>query len=226
MTTRDESVTRRASNTGDAADTPGVKDRILRAAVHEFALTGYHLTSLRTIAERSGSNKPMIYYHFHGKEGLYLAAVRLLMEETAEIVREVVEAEAPALVKLRRFAEVYLDAFLRSRPMMGTVLREINSLSAPLYHAISEEYSHLIASQLRRILAGGVEQGEFRRIDIEGCSNGVVNLMHGYVRSRRTPPDHLMRAALSQLMDYYAVGLLSREALAAHLDRGAAEARN
>jgi AcrR family transcriptional regulator len=206
-----------------AADPPGVKDRILQAAIHEFALTGYHLTSLRTISERSGSNKPMVYYHFRGKEGLYLAAVRLLLEELAETLREVVADDAPAPVKLRRFAEAYLDAFLLSRPLMGTTLRELNSLTAPLYHAITEEYSHLISPLLRRVLAEGVEGGEFRRLDIEGCVTGVVNLLHGYVRVRRTPPDVLMRAALSQLMDYYALGLLSREALAAHLRRQAAE---
>lgn len=210
-----------AQSPRDAADSPGVKERILRAAVEEFALNGYHLTSLRTIAERSGSNKPMIYYHFHGKEGLYLAAVRLLLEELAEVLREVAAQDAPALVKLRRFAEAYLDAFLVSRPMMGTALRELNSLATPLYHAIVEEYNHLIAPLARRILAEGVERGEFRKLDIDGCVNGVVNLLHGYVRFRRAAPEHLIRPALSQLMDYYAIGLLSHEALAEHLARQA-----
>jgi AcrR family transcriptional regulator len=206
----------------DATDAPGVKDRILRAAIEEFALTGYHLTSLRTISERSGSNKPMIYYHFHGKEGLYLACVRLLLEELAEALREVAAQDAPALLRLRRFAEAYLDAFLVSRPMMGTALRELNSLTTPLYQAITEEYSHLISPIARRILAEGVEQGEFRKLEIDGCVNGVANLLHGYVRFRRTAPEHLIRPALTQLMDYYAVGLLSHEALAEHLARQSA----
>lgn len=196
----------------------GVKERILRSAAAEFALSGYHLTSLRTIAERGGSNKPMIYYHFHGKEGLYLAAVRLLLEETAARLHEVTEGDDAALVKLRRWAEVYLDAFLLSRPMMSTVLRELNSLTTPLYHAITDEYTQLIFGRLRAILAGGVERDEFRPLDVEGCAGGIVNLLHGYVRGRRGSPEQAMRAALSQLLDYYAVGLLSHQALAAHLE--------
>jgi hypothetical protein len=106
--------------------------------------------------------------------------------------------------------------------MMGTALRELNSLTTPLYQAITEEYSHLISPIARRILAEGVEQGEFRKLDIDGCVNGVANLLHGYVRFRRTAPEHLIRPALTQLMDYYAVGLLSHEALAEHLARQSA----
>lgn len=204
----------------------GAKERILRAAVHEFALTGFHQTSLRTIAERSGSNKPMVYYHFRGKEGLYLAAVRLLLEEVAERLREATDSATPALGKLRRFAEVYLDAFLISRPMLGTVLRELEGLPATLYHAIVEEYMRLVGSQLRRILADGVEQGEFRRLDIDACVGGVIALIHGYVRGQRVSADRAMRVAVSQLLDYYAIGLLSREVLAAHLRGLHTEARH
>lgn len=196
----------------------GVKERILRAAIAEFGATGFHVTSLRTIAERSGSNKPMIYYHFQGKEGLYLAAVRRLLEETAAELRPVVEGEMPALLKLRRFAEVYLNAFLVSRPMMGTVLRELNSLSAALYHAIVEEHGHLVTAHLRRILTAGMERGEFRRLEVEACLGGILALLHGFLRYRRTPSEQVARVALGQLMDYYALGLLSREALIAHLD--------
>ncbi len=167
----------------------------------------------------------MIYYHFQGKEGLYLAAVGRLLEETAAELRAVLEGEMPALVKLRRFAEVYLNAFLVSRPMMGTVLRELNSLSASLYHAIVEEHGRLVTAQLRRILTAGMERGEFRRLEVEACLGGILALLHGFLRYRRTPPEHVARAALGQLMDYYALGLLSREALLAHLD-APAEAAN
>jgi AcrR family transcriptional regulator len=201
----------------DAASS-AVKERILRAAIHEFGITGYHLTSLRTIAERSGSNKPMIYYHFQGKEGLYLAAVRRLLEETAGILRDVAKGDAPALVKLRRYGEVYLDAFLISRPMMGTVLRELNSLVTPLYHAIADDHNDLVTPLLRRVLAEGVEQGEFRGIDIDGCVGGIVQILLGYARLRGVRPDAAIKSAMDQLIGYYAVGLLSREALAARLE--------
>lgn len=189
-------------------ETSTLKQRILDAAIHEFGVNGYHLTSLRTIAERTGSNKPMIYYHFQGKDGLYLAAVRHLLEELGAHVREAVEIEAPAVVRLSRFAEVYLDAFLISRPMMGTVLRELNGLVTTLYDTIADEHAALVTVHLRRILVAGVEGGEFRRLSIDECIGGITALLHGFVRHRRVSPQHARRAALSQLMDHYALGLL------------------
>ena len=204
-----------AARADSTAESTSVKERVLRAAILEFALTGYHQTSLRTIAERSGSNKPMIYYHFRGKDGLYLAAVRLMLEETAALLREAAPADLPALLRLRRYAEVYMDAFLRSRPLLGTVLRELESLPPTLHGAIVDEYMRLVAVQMRRILADGVEQGDFRGLDMDGCISGMIALLHGFVHGRHAAPERTMRVAVSQLMDYYALGLLSREALAA-----------
>lgn len=199
-----------------ADDGVSVKERILRAAIHEFALTGYHGTPLRTVIERSGSNKPMIYYHFHGKDGLYLAAVRLLLEEMAERLRVTVSPDLSALERLRRFAEVYLDSFLLSRPLLGTVLRELEGLPPAAYHTIEAEYGRLIATQLRRLLEQGVERGEFRAIHIEGCVGGVIALLHGYVHGRHRSPAHAKRIAVSQLMDYYALGLVAHPPAVGH----------
>lgn len=197
---------RGGESTGDEAT---LKERILRAAIAEFAVSGYHLTALRAIGEQAGSNKPMIYYHFGGKDGLYLAAVRQLLEETATRLHEASDQGAPALVRLRRFAEVYLDAFLLTSPMMGTVLREMNSLAGPVYDAIGDEHNRLIVVQLRRILADGVEAGDFHRLDIDGCIGGLLSLLLGPVRFRHTAPQSAMRSALAQIMDYYAAGLVA-----------------
>lgn len=200
-----------------ADDSDGVKQRILRAAIGEFALTGYHLTSLRTISERSGSNKPMIYYHFRSKDGLYRDAVRLQLEEMAGSLGDTTWDDAPAMDQLRRFAEIYLDAFLTSLPLLGTVLRELEGLPVQLSHAIVEEYSRLVGARLRRILASGVERGDFRRLDMDGCVGGVIAILHGFVRGHHPPAEHVRRVGLSQLMDYYALGLLSPAALDTHL---------
>lgn len=205
---------------GGNVDEPGsVKGRILAAAVTEFGAAGYHHTALRSIVERSGSNKPMVYYHYQGKEGLYLAAVHQLLLETAGALRETTAIEAPALVRLRRFAEVYLDAFLISRPMLGTVLRELSGLAASLYSTITDEHSRLIGAQLRRILADGVEQREFRKLDIESCGQAIAGILHHWVRFRHGQPELAMRTALTQLMEYYAIGMLSPQALQRHLQQ-------
>src|SRR2546421_12972732 len=71
-----------ATTTRTARERPeSLRDRVLRAATAEFVELGYHRSSLRRIAARSRATKPMIYYHFGGKDGLYAAAVQHEMEQ-------------------------------------------------------------------------------------------------------------------------------------------------
>lgn len=51
------------------------KERILLAALQEFAAHGYDGASTTAIARRCGVTQPLIHYHFGSKEGLWRATV-------------------------------------------------------------------------------------------------------------------------------------------------------
>lgn len=199
----------------------GVRERILAAAIEAFARTGYHRTSLRDIFERAGTNKPMVYYHYQSKDGLYLAAVRHLLEQTATRLRDTVAAERSAIGQLRHFAEGFLDAFVRTHPLLGVTLRELEGLDATLRHAVLEEYARLVGVQLRVILEDGVASGEFRALDIDGCWGSITAILTGSLRLHRHPDEPMIRQTVAQVIDYYAVGLLSAVMLRQQLERGA-----
>jgi AcrR family transcriptional regulator len=64
------------------------QERLLAAATELFTRHGYAATPVRTIVERAGVTKPVLYYHFGSKEGMYLTLVeRLLMEFEAGLAR-------------------------------------------------------------------------------------------------------------------------------------------
>jgi AcrR family transcriptional regulator len=49
------------------------RERLLETAIGMFAEKGYAGTSVREIVERAGVSKPVLYYYFQSKEGLFLA---------------------------------------------------------------------------------------------------------------------------------------------------------
>jgi TetR/AcrR family transcriptional regulator len=51
------------------------RERILAAALEEFAANGYAGTRVKAIAQRAGLNKQLISHYFGGKEGLYRAVM-------------------------------------------------------------------------------------------------------------------------------------------------------
>lgn len=67
------------------------RERILVAALREFADRGFAGARVDTIAARSGCNKRMLYHYFNDKEGLFRAVLRHKISE--RIAR--VEAQSP-----------------------------------------------------------------------------------------------------------------------------------
>lgn len=64
-----------------------IKVRILKEAARLFADKGYTGTTIQEVVSAAGTTKPMVYYYFNGKEGLY----RALIEEAYERVRKELE---------------------------------------------------------------------------------------------------------------------------------------
>jgi AcrR family transcriptional regulator len=68
---------------------PGAERReaLIRAAVHEFALTGLHGTPVARIAQRVGVAQPYVFSFFPNKLELFLAAVERCFDLVAETFR-------------------------------------------------------------------------------------------------------------------------------------------
>lgn len=62
-------------------DPESTRAAVLQEATRVFAELGFSGASLREISERSGVSKPVIYYHFGSKEGLYSAVKQRLLDE-------------------------------------------------------------------------------------------------------------------------------------------------
>lgn len=64
-------------------------DRLLLAATKLFARRGYAATAVREIVESAGVTKPVLYYHFGSKEGIYRALVAQVAGEFRERIDRV-----------------------------------------------------------------------------------------------------------------------------------------
>jgi AcrR family transcriptional regulator len=65
---------------GRAALSAETQRRVIEAAIEVFGQLGFEGASTRALTERAGANLAAIPYHFGGKQGLYLAAARVIAE--------------------------------------------------------------------------------------------------------------------------------------------------
>jgi TetR/AcrR family transcriptional regulator len=74
----------RPKNHIDAADK--IKEHLLKNAAEIFNRKGYSATTVREIVAATGVSKPVLYYYFENKEGIFLEILRTPFEKLKTLV--------------------------------------------------------------------------------------------------------------------------------------------
>jgi AcrR family transcriptional regulator len=80
-----------------------VRDRIFRAALRAFAEHGYAEVSVDELVSRARTTKPMLYYYFGNKAGLYKAVAEECFALLRAGHREAADESLPARERLRAY---------------------------------------------------------------------------------------------------------------------------
>jgi TetR/AcrR family transcriptional regulator, regulator of cefoperazone and chloramphenicol sensitivity len=89
------------------------RNRLLEAALVEFAEKGFDGAGIRDIAARARANSAMVQYHFGGKEGLYLAVMRQTFELGTQWVKQLPPVPDPDQPGARELARDRIQAYIR-----------------------------------------------------------------------------------------------------------------
>lgn len=137
---------------------------ILSAALDEFVEKGFAAARLESIAQRAGVAKGTIYLYFETKESLFEEAVRAIIGPM--VARFESLAAAPqdgAKATLRQMVRILYQEVI-SDPKKRSLLRLIIS-QGPRFRELLRFYHDEVISRstgaLKRVLAYGVEHGEF-----------------------------------------------------------------
>lgn len=179
MLTEKESLTRNKERT---------KSLILAAASTEFAEKGYAGARVENIAERSGSNKRMLYYYFQNKEELFVA----VMEETYKTIRnaesELKLLDLPPVEAIRSLITFTWEYYI-AHPEFLNLLNTEN-----LYHAehIKKSknigfYNSKLIDTLSEILIRGQKEKLFRGgVDPLQLYISIAGLSYFYISNNDT----------------------------------------
>ena len=137
--------------------------QIMTAAIDTIAELGYGQASLARIAERAGTSKGVICYHFDGKDDLIRELVADLTAKGRAYLGPRLEAEPTGAGMLRTYIESNL-AFMRDNRnhVVATVEIALNARSAdgsPLYDFSIRDAG---VTALRQLLTHFQRTGEFR----------------------------------------------------------------
>lgn len=139
-----------------------IREKLMRAALTLFTQRGYSATTVRELVEEAGVTKPVLYYYFGSKEGLFLDLMRAHFGRLEAVVDIYGKGEGSVRKRLtamldKGFAYVRQDLdFIR---LMHAVYYGPPG-DAPYFDfdAYHQRYHDLIT----RFLEEGIEKGEFK----------------------------------------------------------------
>lgn len=165
------------------------KDRkrreILQAAMQVFAREGYHRARIEAVAEEAGIGKGTVYEYFRSKTDLFIALHdHMLTELKSFYMKELSEIREPALM-LKRFIEVAFQTFRLWEPFFlvffdfwaeGGRGQQQALLQTQLRQAYAGSRDDVAA-----IIASGVQNGSFRRVDPFLTAASILASLDGLV---------------------------------------------
>lgn len=146
----------------------GTRDRILEAAVEEFAEYGLSGARVDRIARRAGVNKAMIYYHFSSKDRLYEAILSNFAEKISTVFGEVfgTETEPDMESAFLKIAHVYHSLFGGKDKFMRVFMHEMADGGGRLQEIHKKAFTRQgIPLRMKDLLDRARDRGVIRDID-------------------------------------------------------------
>jgi AcrR family transcriptional regulator len=195
-----------------AGRTQAVEDKrrqLLDAAVRVFARKGFHASRVGDIAEEAGVAHGLLYHYFRSKDEVLEAVFDENWSVLLARIASVEETDEPAIDQLRHIAAIILRTWLHLPDVVRVVVREfgrspevaerIGVLAQPIY-------------AIERVIARGVERGEFRG-DIDPVFAATVvygsidELLTAWVLGRLPGSEEDVAAAERTLLEVTFLGL-------------------
>ena len=177
MATKSTSVTERVHSPKSKVDgTPrqraeqqraqSTRAAILEAALAEFSEKGFQAASIRSIAERTGFQHPLITYHYPNKDLLWQAVA----EDTFERIRREWDAQAPEegdLSPLERLRAEYRALFRHTVafPEFHRFMRQEAATDNPRLHWVAENVLKPLINRLLPQIKAAQAEGQLPPVE-------------------------------------------------------------
>jgi TetR/AcrR family transcriptional regulator len=164
------------------------KEKILKAAIAEFALKGLDGARVDEVARRSGINKTLLYHHIGNKDRLFTAALEATYQTIRERQRDFLARKLDPETGVRELVHLLMSIWVE-HPEYGKLLASENfhgGKHVKRSKLIGEMYQQLVDT-LNDLLQRGMQQGLFRPgIDAIDLYISISSLSAYYVAHQHT----------------------------------------
>lgn len=196
----------------EALPAGAVRDRLMEKALELFTTKGYAATSVREIVEATGVSKPVLYYWFGSKEGIYLELMNGALATFETLVAEITAVPGSVRERMIRFCTGLFDGSAANI----AVVRLIYAIyfgppqGAPVF-PIDQFFDRMLGI-LGALVREGVETGELRPIDEHDTTWAIVACFNIVLEEQLChDPPRVDRDGLMRILNLIIDGFAARE---------------
>jgi TetR/AcrR family transcriptional regulator, fatty acid metabolism regulator protein len=185
------------------------RQQLLGAAVRVFARKGFHASRVGDIAQEAGVAHGLLYHYFKSKDQVLEAVFHENWSILIARIESVEETDEPAADQIRHIAAIVLRTWLHLPDVVRVVIQEFGR-SPELGERIGE--LTLPIDALKRVIARGIERGEFRK-DVDPAFAATVvygsidELLTAWVLGRLPSDEEAVARAEQTLVEVILLGL-------------------
>lgn len=178
------------------------RERLIQSAFRLFGRQGYARTSVQEIAEAAGVKKPVLYYYFQSKEGLY----RALVDQSSQLfhgfltaaLQAAGEPGGPVEDRLARMAETILQLARENKDPARFFFTHFLAADADRPICDDAAFERTPPKLLQSLAEEGIARGELRGdpADLERLVAGAIQL--SIIKHLRHPQEEPLAPGLGK----------------------------
>lgn len=153
---------------------PNARQRLLHAALQLFSSKGYAASSVRELVETAGVTKPVLYYYFSNKEGLYLALLGGGLELFHQVALQALQAPGSIRERICGYCTALLDIFIEHLDIARLIYAIYYGPPQGAPHIDFEASFSTMLSDMEGLVSEGVSTGVFRPVDPSDVAWAIV----------------------------------------------------
>lgn len=200
-----------ASQTRNTEPEAGARERLLTAALALFNEKGYAAASVRELVQAAGVTKPVLYYYFGNKEGIYLELMENSYRTFETLAERIVSLDGSAQEKIVQFCRELFDISLELLPQVRLIYAIYYGPQQGAPQFDLEAYSVRLMELIQRLVSEGVAAGELGENSVEDMARAIIAILTSSINeqlSRR--PTKLDRESLARMLHLLLGGMANR----------------
>jgi len=158
-------------------DNGSARARLLEAGIALFAGKGYASTTVREIVARAGVSKPVLYYYFKNKEGIFLAILDWAAEKQEDLLAEVLDTPGTALDRLIDLFRLIYQGVMENLDLFKMIHNLIFGPPQGVPQGDLEQYHHRMVKALKEIYVKGLALDEVNDTDANEAAILILSIM-------------------------------------------------